>query len=575
MAKSKKNIEELDIFAAYTSETGGNIVSDLDTELAHIDTGNLAINYSCSGKFMTGGLASGRIIELYGPSASAKSLIAMNTAAGAQRKGGIAALIDAENAFNPEFAQRACGIDPKRIARWTTDSIESSFRKINSFSNWVRKQEKFKDIPVIIIYDSISVSPCERELRETQLEDNYTDADYKRIVGGKQQPGERAKIIGNELRKINTTLEKNNVTLLIINQVRSQIGVMYGCFHYNSKVDLADGTSEKIGTIVSQKLPVEVMSYNQETKVIEAKKVIGWHNNGDLQETEKFLQFCIKGPNGNDLSQFACTPNHMIFSYDSDGKIVEKSARDLNIGDMIAQKRKFFINNDQEQCEIEDIHPDQEKYQLVGAEIIDIYEKPPTKTNTKFDLTVEGNHNYFVDGVLVHNSPETTAAGGNALPFYCSQRIRAASQKKIEEKVAGGRKRYVGINLQIANKKNRSTRPFISVDGINLMFETGINPLSGLLGALLDARRISATGSGNFTIDGKYTDSGDEVKFKSSLERNEVPLEVLLANPKLIDAVSSEEITEYLSHFANTKLITPEEDETLIFSDTPNDETES
>jgi len=575
MAKSKKNIEELDIFSAYASETGGDVVSDLDTELSHIDTGNLAINYSCSGKFMSGGIASGRIIELYGPSASAKSLIAMNTAAGAHRKGGIAALIDAENAFNPDFAQKACGINPKRIIRWTTDSIESSFQKINSFSNWVRKQEKFKDIPVIIIYDSISVSPCERELRETKLEDNYTDADYKRIVGGKQQPGERAKIIGNELRKINTVLEKNNVTLLIINQVRSQIGVMYGCFHYDSRIDLADGTSKEIGTIVNEKLPVEVMSYNQETKVIEAKKVVGWHNNGDLQETENFLQFSIKNPDGNGLSQFACTPNHMLFCYD-DGKIVEKPAGDLNVGDVVAQKRQFFLADDQKfEHEIEDIHPDQEKYQLAGVEIIDIYEKPPTETKVKFDLTVEGNHNYFVDGILVHNSPETTAAGGNALPFYCSQRIRAASQKKIEENVAGGRKRYVGVNLQVANKKNRSTRPFISVDGINLMFETGINPLSGLLGALLDSRRISANGSGNFTIDSKYTDSGDEVKFKSSLEKNVVPLEVLLANPKLIDATSSDEITEYLSHFANTKLITPEDDETLVFSDTPNDEIES
>ena len=399
MAKSKKTAnDELDIFAKMAQETGGDVVCEMEQDTGFIDTGNFAINYSCSGRFKTGGLQQGRIIELYGPSASAKSLLAMNCIAGVQKAGGVAILIDSENAFNPEFAVRASGIDPKKLVRYVTYSIEQSFTKINNFANWIRKQDKFKDVPVLVVYDSISVSPCERELRESQLPENYTDADFKRVVGGKAQPGERAKIIGNELRKVNTVLEKNNVALLLINQVRNAIGVMYG-------------------------------------------------------------------------------------------------------------------------------------------------------------------------------NPETTAAGGAALPFYCSQRIRAASQKKIEEKLAGGRKRYVGVNIQISNKKNRSTRPFIMVDGVNLMFDTGINPLSGLLAALIDADRIVAAGAGNFTIKPEFA-SSEDVKFKSSLERNDVPIDVLLAHPKLIDAESADEIREYLSHFKNVNVVLPGEQDNLEFSDTPDDEIE-
>src|SRR5205823_4107506 len=59
---------------------------------------------------------------------------------------------------------------------------------------------------------------------------------------------------------------------------------------------------------------------------------------------------------------------------------------------------------------------------LVPARIIDIHVKPRTRSMNRFDIEVEGNHNYFVDGVMVHNSPETTT-GGRALKFYSSVRL--------------------------------------------------------------------------------------------------------------------------------------------------------
>src|SRR4029077_15045813 len=59
---------------------------------------------------------------------------------------------------------------------------------------------------------------------------------------------------------------------------------------------------------------------------------------------------------------------------------------------------------------------------LAPAQVLDIHVNPPTRSMSRFDIEVEGSHNYFVDGVMVHNSPETTS-GGRALKFYASVRL--------------------------------------------------------------------------------------------------------------------------------------------------------
>jgi recombination protein RecA len=366
-----------DIFADLAKETGGEVIGDADkTSSYYIDTGNLALNYCCSGRFMTGGVPGGRLTEIYGPSASSKSLIGTNLLFGCQKLGGIPILIDSENAVNKDFIQKASHADLHKIIRYTPETLEACFHKMYQAIEFIRKNEKYKDKPIVIVYDSISVSPCAREFREVDLPEGYSKEQFKKIVGGNEQPGERAKICSKELRKLNTVMEEANVSVVIMNQIRDKIGVQYG-------------------------------------------------------------------------------------------------------------------------------------------------------------------------------NPETTAGGGNALPFYASLRFRTQTQKKIEEKVPGlAKKKAIGINLKIQNKKNRSVRPFIEIENIPLFFEKGINPLGGLLGALLDADRIVAGGAGNFKVKPEFIGNGsEEYKFKSSLERNDVPIQILIDNPKLIDAQTSEEVLEYLEPF--------------------------
>jgi hypothetical protein len=150
----------------------------------------------------------------------------------------------------------------------------------------------------------------------------------------------------------------------------------------------------------------------------------------------------------------------------------------------------------------------------------------------------------------MYGSPETTAGGGNALPFYASCRLRPQTQRKIERKISAKKAKILGVNVKIKNVKNKAHRPFVESDGIQLLFDKGINPLSGLLSCLLEADRIESKSAGNFTVKDDYLGEDKENnKFKSSMDRNDVPMEILLKNPKLIDAESRQEIEEYLEPY--------------------------
>jgi len=376
MAKKKVVSEDEmcdDLFKSVAEETGGDILGELENCKFFVDTGNLAVNYICSGKFIDGGIPGQRITEIYGPSASGKSLLASNILFGCQKIGGWPIILDCENATNAEWMEKASHLNTKRVLRYTPFTLEEAFNKIHNAVKKIRAREialKQERKPIVVVYDSISVSPCEREFRETNLPENYKPTDWKTIVGAKEQPGERAKVCGKGLRLLQPMLEKEDVTVVIINQTRDKIGVLYG-------------------------------------------------------------------------------------------------------------------------------------------------------------------------------SPETTAGGGNSLPFYASCRLRTQQKKKIEHKKL---KTFSGVNMEVKNIKNRAFRPFVKHEGIKLYFETGINPITGLLTAIIEDGRV--TGKGNYTVASEYLPEGrDEYKFKSSLERNDVPPAVLLECPALIGATTAEQVSEYLLPF--------------------------
>jgi protein RecA len=205
----------------------GVLLQDVGATKYFIDTGNLALNYINSGKFIGGGIPGGKITEIYGPPAASKSLVGMSVLHGVQQLGGFAIFLDCEHAANRDFAVRAGHVDPKRLVVYEPETIEETFLKIHNVIRKIR-DKMGPEKPICFVYDSVTSSPPSRELREVDLPEGYTKEQWKSTVGAKEQPGERAKLFSKEFRKIVPILDRENATLFCVNQVRMKIGLLFG-----------------------------------------------------------------------------------------------------------------------------------------------------------------------------------------------------------------------------------------------------------------------------------------------------------------------------------------------------------
>src|SRR6266511_4279553 len=124
--------------------------------------------------------------------------------------------------------------------------------------------------------------------------------------------GIKARLMSQALRKLTANLNRTNTIAVFINQLREKIGVMFGCLSGDTKVSLADGSQRRIATIVNQRQPVEVLSYDFETGAIVPRRVVDWFDNG---RTEDFLNFRVTRAVGSGANiGFAVTPNHQIMT---------------------------------------------------------------------------------------------------------------------------------------------------------------------------------------------------------------------------------------------------------------------
>jgi len=628
-----------------------------------IPTGSIALDVALG----LGGLPRGRIVEIYGPESSGKTSLALHAVANAQKAGGIAAFIDAEHALDPDYAKKlGCDTDALLVSQPDTgeQALEIADMLIRSGA-----------IDIVVI-DSVAALVPKAEI-EGEMGDSHV--------------GLQARLMSQALRKITGALSQTKTTAIFINQLREKVGVMFGCMAYTTRVTLADGTQEKIGKIVNQRMDVEVLSYDSETDRMVPRRIVNWFNNG---KAEKFLQFSVAKSGKNGLAQFAATENHLIRTpggwrqagelirgdrvliaeqqrvgeqqfqlilgslmgdgslspnrrdrsgtrfrmghgakqeayldwkasllgniphartvnakgavfadftplpelrelheavYFGDGKkhlswdylksltplalavwymddgnftlrskgvqertaggtgrieicveamspgsrerlarylrdthglqvkLLDRGARKVSVLQFsTAASEKFqklvapYMHPSMEYKLLPrfrgefDVKPEftPPTPRLIPARILDIHVKPPTRSMNRFDIEVEGSHNYFVDGVMVHNSPETTS-GGKALKFYASVRLDVRRIETLKDGTDA-----VGNRTRVKVVKNKCAPPFRSAE-FDILYGIGISREGSLIDMGVEQGIVRKSGAW-YTYEGDQLGQGKE-----------------------------------------------------------------
>jgi recombination protein RecA len=138
----------------------------------------------------------------------------------------------------------------------------------------------------------------------------------------------------------------------------------------------------------------------------------------------------------------------------------------------------------------------------VPARILDIHVKPRTRSMHRYDIEVEGSHNYFVDGVMVHNSPETTT-GGRALKFYSSVRLDVRRIESLKDGTDA-----VGNRTKVKVVKNKVASPF-KIAEFDIMYGKGISREGSLIDVGVEQNIIRKSGAW-YTYEGDQLGQGKE-----------------------------------------------------------------
>jgi recombination protein RecA len=251
-----------DLIKSLNKESGTRIAYNLSEDEAPtnvkrwISTGSRLLDYICSNR-KNGGLPEGRIVEIFGPPSIGKSHIATQIARSTQQSGGIVVYIDTENATSVENLQ-LLGVDvAKRFVYVDTHCTEEV---LSIAEKTILKAKALnKDVPVTIIWDSVAASSPKAELL----------GDYD-----KESIGLQARAISKGMRKITGVIGQTNTLFVILNQIRTKIGVMYGDptttpggkaipFHSSIRIKLGAGQQIKDGD--------DVIGINVSAKTIKCK----------------------------------------------------------------------------------------------------------------------------------------------------------------------------------------------------------------------------------------------------------------------------------------------------------------
>ena len=241
------NVELRNTVAQIEKEFGDGAIMPLGTKKAvsidGISTGSLSLDLALGGF----GLPRGRVIEVFGPESSGKTTLALHAVAQAQRKGGIAAFVDAEHALDPSWAKKL-GVELQTLLV----SQPSSGEEAMHITEMLIKSNAVD----IIVVDSVAALVPRKEL-EGEIGDSHV--------------GLQARLMSQSLRKLTGVIAKSKSTVIFINQIREKIGVMFGSpettpggralkFYSSCRIDVRRIGQLKDGdTVVGQRVRTKVV----------------------------------------------------------------------------------------------------------------------------------------------------------------------------------------------------------------------------------------------------------------------------------------------------------------------------
>ena len=218
MAKQKIESDDFtaDLIKSLNKEHGSRVAYNLETDESPthvkrwIGTGSQQLDYIVSNR-RDGGLPEGRIVEIFGPPSIGKSHIAIQIARTTQQMGGIVVYIDTENATSVENL-RLLGVDISRRFVYVDTHCTEEVLSIAE-STIMKARAMNKDVPITIIWDSVAASSPKAELNGTYEQNSI---------------GLQARAISKGMRKITGVIGETNTLFVILNQIRTKIGVMFG-----------------------------------------------------------------------------------------------------------------------------------------------------------------------------------------------------------------------------------------------------------------------------------------------------------------------------------------------------------
>ena len=204
MGDKKKKPSLLDMLKNLEKRFGKGCIMRLGdrttVSVPSIPTGSLTLDIALG----TGGLARGRLVEIYGPESSGKTTLALSAIAQAQRQGGLCAFIDAEHAMDVQYA-KSLGVDTEEILISQPDHGEQALEIVDQLCQ--------SQAVALIVVDSVAALVPRAEL-EGEIGDVHM--------------GLQARLMSQAMRKLASVSAKHNTTVLFINQLRQKIGVVFG-----------------------------------------------------------------------------------------------------------------------------------------------------------------------------------------------------------------------------------------------------------------------------------------------------------------------------------------------------------